>query len=141
VRATLLACYANFFDWGTEIGNIARIAPVASYDPWLNFWDPRDPVADPLEPGPAWRLGQPPQNIPAGFFHVGERTDDDDAVTVTPAALHDYKVDNLVENNGAGLRAHNYWDNTQPDGFVARLSELLRSYVATVGTGVPKDAS
>jgi hypothetical protein len=82
--------YADFFDRGTEIGNIARIAPVAPYDPWLNFWDPRDPVADPLEPGPAWRLGQPPQNVPAGFFHVGERTDDDDAVTVTPAALHDY---------------------------------------------------
>jgi hypothetical protein len=64
--------YADLFTWGTEIGTIARIMPLAPYAPWLNFWHPRDPVADPLAPGPDWRPGQPPEQVPLGLFHVGD---------------------------------------------------------------------
>jgi hypothetical protein len=134
VRALLTAGsplrkYADLVTWGTEIGNLARITPLAPYTPWLNLWDPRDPVADPLEPGPAWRPGQPPEQVPPDLFHVG-----DARATSTPAPVHDYQVDNLSDNHGAGLRAHNYWDNTE--GFVGPLSDLLTTCVEAVGTGV-----
>lgn len=107
--------YADLFTWGTEIGNIKLIA---SPTPWLNFWDPRDPVADPLAPGADWRPGQAPEQVPPGLFHVADGHN-----VTTPAPVQDYQVDNLLHNTGAGLRAHNYWDNQ--DGFVGPLCQLL----------------
>ena len=112
--------YADLFTWGTEIGNIARITPIDPYAPWLNFWDPRDPVADPLEPDANWRPGQSSGQPTIGLFHVGDAPD-----VPKRALVKDYRVDNLVNNHGAGLRAHNYWDNKEKEGLVCQLAQLL----------------
>ncbi len=112
--------YADFFTWGTEIGNIARITPLGGYTAWLNCYDPRDPVADPLAPGADWRVGQPPDQVPPGFFHIGDAPD-----TRVAAPVTDYLVDNLTDNHGTGLRAHNYWDNKRE--FIPLLCDLLRT--------------
>jgi hypothetical protein len=112
--------YADLFTWGTEIGNIRLIERVDPFEPWLNFWDPRDPVADPLEPDANWRPGQPPGQPTVGFFHVGDAPDER-----KPAPVKDHRVDNLVNNHGTGLRAHNYWDNKEQEGLVCQLAKLL----------------
>jgi hypothetical protein len=52
--------------------------------------------------------------------------------------VHDYQVDNLSNNHGAGLRAHNYWDNTE--GFVRPLSALLTACIGALGSSATKRA-
>lgn len=106
--------YTDLFWWGTEIGCVAQV-----HD-WINYWDMRDPVADPLAPGPAWQPGHPAPEpgTPALYQAV-------DAVSgaVTPATVQDTLVDNLTNSRGGGLRAHNYWDNDTQ--FVQPLAALL----------------
>jgi hypothetical protein len=107
--------YVDLFSWGGEVGNIASIGT------WFNFWDPKDPVADPLDQPAAWRYGDPVvTRIPADlglFWTTGA-----DGITV-PCEVTDYEVDNLVNSSGGGLQAHNYWDNTSQ--FIPALAALL----------------
>lgn len=127
--------YADLFTWGTEIGNIADIKPITPYERWLNFYDPHDPVADPLMPGPHWRPGQPPEQATPGLFHEGDHAGDPNA-KIKPASLQDYPVNNLANSGGVGLRAHNYWDNNKE--FVSKLSEVLTTCVEEIGGGLTK---
>jgi hypothetical protein len=125
--------YADLFCWEREIGALREIglreAPgrnAAGEEVlplrWTNFWDPLDPVADPLRP--ATREGQPPATY----------TDDEtlyqwiDPMTGAsyPVAIDDRRVDNVAHSSG-GLRAHNYWDN-DPD-VIQPLAEGLRALV------------
>jgi hypothetical protein len=43
--------YADLFSWGGDVGATASVGR------WLNFWDPKDPVADPLDQPAAWHFG------------------------------------------------------------------------------------
>jgi hypothetical protein len=93
--------YAELFTWGFEVGNV-RLVPS-----WENYFDPHDPVADPL-------------GHPVGWTETtGEPTKPFDHFISFPAAAtastnfdpKDYQVDNLANSFGGGLQAHNYWDN------------------------------
>src|SRR5260370_12212637 len=43
--------YIDLFHWWNQIQSRYTV------EPWYNFWDPRDPVADPLGPPNSWRVG------------------------------------------------------------------------------------
>jgi hypothetical protein len=100
--------YADLLSWGHDGGNLRLIA-----GSWTNFWDARDPVADPLAPLPGWKRGQPlPDGGGPGMFVVH----DPDTGAESAMAVTDVEVDNVKDSKGGGLRAHNYWDN---DAFCA----------------------
>jgi hypothetical protein len=45
--------YADLFSWGSDVGAAASVGR------WLNFWDAKDPVADPLDQPATWHYGNP----------------------------------------------------------------------------------
>ncbi len=45
--------YIDLFHWGQQIESVNTIQA------WHNFWDARDPVADPLAPPQGWHCGDP----------------------------------------------------------------------------------
>jgi hypothetical protein len=95
--------YAAFFRWGTEAAGIRQVTG------WTNFWDPRDPVADPLAPPAAWQPGDP---IPPPAGRLGLfRALNEDTGAMMPIVIDDRAVDNVRDSAGGGLQAHNYWDN------------------------------
>jgi hypothetical protein len=107
--------YGDLFAWGNDAGGIQSVQ-------WLNFWDEKDPVADPLIPPAAWHYGDPADGQPEGpglFWSV------DGTGQLMPVLITDKKVDNLRYSSGGGLQAHNYWDNK--DQFIAPLADLLRT--------------
>lgn len=110
--------FVELLGWGTEAANLRALPR------WLNFWDERDPVADPLEPPVGWRRGQPPPAAMTGLF-TGHDPD-----TGQPLAIpvRDIAVDN-VDNarDGGALAAHDYWDN---DEFCLPLARLLAETIA-----------
>lgn len=116
--------YVDLFTWGNEVGCINKIGG------WTNFWDEKDPVADPLMPPPGWKASdkilQPPEQM--GLFQSI------DAVTgvIAPVAIDDQLVDNLAHSVGGGLQAHNYWDNELQ--VVKPLAEILEKAVATAAS-------
>ena len=133
---------ATLFYWGNEVRGIAAMDEPKS---WLNFWDERDPVADPLDPPQFWQRGEEmpvpdeegryrlpdaireavePRTVPGFFAALNERTG-----KYAPFAVRDIEVDNVAHSPGGGLRAHNYWDN---DEVVRPLADLLRQVVRTV---------
>jgi hypothetical protein len=115
--------YVDLLGWGTDAANLRSLR-----GPWLNFWDERDPVADPLEPPVTWRAGQPLPSGSVGLFSAY----DPDSGEQRSIPVRDVRVDN-VENvrDGGALAAHDYWDN---DEFCLPVAQLLSS-VATSGTG------
>ncbi|MBV9315136.1 MAG: hypothetical protein JO100_15715 [Pseudonocardia sp.] len=119
--------YVDLFAWGTDAGQMGQLDPGFR---WLNVYDERDPVADPLAPPSTWRLGEP---IPTGedtlFHFVKDRRDLDEKHN---CPTRDHVVDNLTYSLGGGLRAHNYWDNDKQ--FIPLLSGLMQSV-----TPVPPD--
>jgi hypothetical protein len=108
--------YADLFSWGSDVGATAAVSR------WLNFWDARDPVADPLDPPAAWHCGN----------EVIARAADDLGLFWSvrgdgrrlPVMIADHLVDNLKHSSGGGLQAHNYWDNTSQ--FVPELAAVLK---------------
>jgi hypothetical protein len=115
--------YVELFYWGTQVGAMRAMVPPQL---WTNFWDARDPVADPLSPPVSWRRGSalPPASDSESLF---ERVDPDSGV-IAPVAIRDVLVDNVEHSSGGGLQAHNYWDNQTE--VVAPLAETLRQLVA-----------
>jgi hypothetical protein len=106
--------YSDLLDWGRDAGNLRLMA-----GPWTNFWDPLDPVADPLGPPSGWKRGQPmPDGGGPGMFVVH----DPDTGAESATAVTDLQVDNVKDSKGGGLRAHNYWDN---DAFCSRAAALI----------------
>jgi hypothetical protein len=94
--------YADLFYWGNGSGGLQSTR-------WLNFWDEKDPVADPLGPPNARHYGSPPDGPSPGepgLFYALDGDGNQKPVTVT-----DIEVDNLKNSSGGGLQAHNYWDN------------------------------
>jgi hypothetical protein len=107
--------YADLFSWGSDAGATASVRR------WLNFWDAKDPVADPLDQPPSWHFGNDvvPRPTPdLGLFWAVR-----DEGCQEPVPIADYRVDNLANSSGGGLQAHNYWDNKTQ--FIPELAATL----------------
>ena len=122
--------YVDFMDWGTDAGNFyfplyaSPDAAARSGCWWTNFFDQRDPVADPLQPPLGWkRVPDPPGSdgrCDAGMFVVFDpQTGEQKDVPVTDVVAHN------VGHVGGGLPAHNYWDNDDPGEFCEQAAALL----------------
>jgi hypothetical protein len=107
--------YADLFSWGGDVGECASVGR------WLNFWDPKDPVADPLDQPAGWHFGNEIVERAASdlglFWAVGQEG------SQQPVPITDYRVDNLANSSGGGLQAHNYWDNKTQ--FIPELAATL----------------
>jgi hypothetical protein len=106
--------YAELFSWGHEIGSARAVE-------WHNYFDARDPVADPLDHPVGWTEGQPFD--PKKVSHFVSWPPED--AEPTPVAITDHQVDNVLNSSGGGLQAHNYWDNKTD--FIPGLAAALRS--------------
>jgi hypothetical protein len=107
--------YVDLYSWGQQIESINPIQP------WYNFWDQLDPVADPLEPPKDWLRGQKvisPYD-PKLFLLVDPNSGASSNIDVT-----DIQIDNVHKSIGGGLQAHNYWDNVEQ--FVPQLAKIVR---------------
>ncbi|HUZ77946.1 MAG TPA: hypothetical protein VMV93_10240 [Chloroflexota bacterium] len=96
--------YVDLFSWGTEAGAVFGL-------PWLNLWDERDPVADPLDPAnwqPGQAVTQPPDPQPGDTLF---RSPADEQNATFPVRVDDRQVANTQHSPSGALRAHNYWDN------------------------------
>lgn len=113
----------DLFSWGDQVGQLSAFAggrePPLS---WRNFWDPKDPVGDPLDPPASWRPGERPRPRAAGELGLLVATDPE-----TGEQRHfgvvDERVDNVAHSAGGAMRAHNYWGNQAQ--FVPALAALL----------------
>lgn len=110
--------YVDLFHWGQQIESINPIQP------WYNFWDELDPVADPLEPPMTWRRGEKLTSPydPKLFALV-----DPNSGVTSNIDVADIQVDNVHKSVGGGLQAHNYWDNEEQ--FVSQLADIVRATV------------
>lgn len=97
--------YNDCFGWGTDffLSNSTG-TPIPQIARWTNFWDPHDPVADPLDK----------------LFNAF----DPQTGTSQPVGIADISVDNLKHSSGGGLQAHNYWDNVSE--WIPQLVQILR---------------
>jgi hypothetical protein len=110
--------YGDLFAWGNDAGGLQSIR-------WLNFWDEKDPVADPLTPPAGWHFGDHADTDPAelGLFWSVDGTGQ-----LMPVTITDKRVNNLRYSYGGGLQAHNYWDNKHQ--FIAEVAKLLKTTLA-----------
>ncbi len=110
--------YVDLFDWG---GQVQCLYPV---EPWYNFWEPYDPVADPLDPPASWHLGDALQASAEKLFcRIDLNSEKPSYIKVD-----DRQVNNIEHSRGGGLQAHNYWDNEVD--FVPQLAEIVCAIVA-----------
>jgi hypothetical protein len=112
--------YADLFSWGSDAGSAASVGR------WLNFWDEKDPVADPLDQPASWHCGNEVVDRAGSGLGLFWRVCADG--TQASVDIVDHKVDNLTYSSGGGLQAHNYWDNTTE--FVPRLAAELKRELA-----------
>jgi hypothetical protein len=123
--------YVELLDWGRDAGNVRLLR-----DSWTNFWDPLDPVADPLAQPYGWKRGQAMQVTPGASMFV---IHDPDTGVQRGIAILDQQVDNVRDSLGGGLRAHNYWDN---DAFaVGAAGVLIKAYSQGGSIAAPPAAS
>lgn len=112
--------YVDMFAWGDQVGELAAVLKPGGLT-WHNFCDPKDPVADPLNPPATWRPGQawdqPP--APKDGLLVARGPDGN----VRHVTISDVRVDNIRHSSGGGLQAHDYWNNL--DEFIPALAALL----------------
>lgn len=110
--------YTTMFNWGQHV------AMVPMTERWINFWDERDPVADPLEPCLEWSRGieATPEQLTGLYQALNPTTGE-----VTELHIEDKRVNNLQNSSGGGLQAHNYWDN-QPE-FIEPVAALLKELI------------
>ena len=105
--------YADLFHWGHEIQSLYP------FEPWYNFWDRCDPVADPLNPPKSWEIGDKIVASDETLFECINLGDEE----IFWIKVNDIPVDNVKNSRGGGLQAHNYWDNEED--FVKQLAEWL----------------
>jgi hypothetical protein len=115
--------YVDLFAWGEQVGQLAALLDGSPGQlPWHNFWDPHDPVADPLNPATAWRPGgslddRPPED--KGLLVATNPANGDER----HVDVRDTQVDNIEHSSGGGLQAHDYWNNRTE--FVDALARIL----------------
>jgi hypothetical protein len=117
--------YVDLFAWGSEIGCVYGID--RDKGTWSNFWDQRDPVADPLAASTRWQPGQPADVNPGDFLHAYKR---DTGELLPYTRLSDAEMHNLSNSYGGGLQAHNYWDNRAE--FIPPFVKVARSAAGIV---------
>jgi hypothetical protein len=123
--------YVRLFAWSAEIGALREIGlredaghnadgrevlPVR----WTNFYDERDPVADPLR-GEKREDAPPKDNTDEKTLLNWVNPTSGD---VCPVAVEDVEAYNVQKVSSGGLRAHNYWDNQED--FIKPLVDRLR---------------
>jgi hypothetical protein len=120
--------YVDMFAWGDQVGQLAAVFDDRPGAPgWSNFWDPKDPVADPLDPPTAWHFGDP-TDMPRPDGDLGLLLRRDPAGGPSQhVAIADVPVDNIHNSAGGGLQAHDYWNNQTQ--FVAPLAQILRGAI------------
>ena len=84
--------YADLFSWGSDVGATASVGK------WLNFWDAKDPVADPLDQPAGWHFGN--EVVPRAIRDLGLFWALGDEGSQQPNPIADFQVDNLVEQLG-----------------------------------------
>jgi hypothetical protein len=113
--------YVDMFAWGNRVGELGNaLEPSGGLD-WHNFFDPHDPVADPLNAPAEWRPGADWQTAPDPDGGLLVARDGDG--NVRHVTVHDQQVDNTANSSGGGLQAHDYWNNQTE--FVQELAALL----------------
>jgi len=122
--ASPLRKYSDFFCWGTEAVTIKQVQG------WTNFWDARDPVADPLAPSRTWQPGTDPTAAQNGVA-MSQALDPNHGQLLS-VDIEDRQVDTLAHSQGGGLQAHNYWDNEVE--VVPAMIDILKH----VQTGAPR---
>jgi hypothetical protein len=123
--------YIDLFVWGQQIDSINPIQK------WVNFWDPLDPVADPLAPPATWRRGDDlvPPFDPSLFQLINPNTGE-----TTSIDIKDCKVDNITNSKDTELKAHNYWDNDKE--FVKPLADILKAAAGnSASLNIPANAA
>lgn len=126
--------YIDLFNWERDVGALRALDPGDLFGNntsgekvlplnWTNYWDPFDPVADPLRPVSC--------ETPPPATTTDQRTlfrwIDPMSGDCCHIAIDDRQVNNVAHSFG-GLRAHNYWDN-QPDviqPLAGRLRDIVR---------------
>ncbi|MBO0791730.1 MAG: hypothetical protein J2P36_12380 [Ktedonobacteraceae bacterium] len=108
--------YQDLFHWGMYMNMAPSLAR------WINVFDPRDPVADPLKPSASWVRGTEPTDL-SGLY----KTLDAETGQVHNLPIEDQVVNNIDHSNGGGLQAHNYWDNESE--FIVPLATLLKQTI------------
>jgi hypothetical protein len=111
--------YVDLFAWGDHVGCLQDIITNTF---WLNFYDPLDPVADPLEPSKHRRAGDPIPDPPGDTLMRIPRSDQALPHGTDNCPVKDLRVNNVAHCRGA-LAAHNYWDNTEQ--FIPTLAHTL----------------
>jgi hypothetical protein len=126
--------YVDIFDWGNQVGELSGLtAPGGPGLSWQNFWDPFDPVADPLNPNPDWQPGKDPDKHPPSEDGGLLIARDPDSAKARHVTVTDTKVNNIEHSSGGGLQAHDYWNNTTD--FVPKLATLLATASHTTDPG------
>lgn len=110
--------YVDLFNWGHKIESLYL------FEPWYNFLDRSDPVADPLNPPGTWRAGDTIVPGDETLFHCIDLNNEEPGWI----KVKDITVDNVNNSRGGGLQAHNYWDNEEE--FVKQLATLLHDIAA-----------
>lgn len=133
--------YVDFMDWGIDAGNVyfpLYAAPDADARGglcwWTNFFDQRDPVADPLHFPKGWkRVADPPgsggQCAPGMFVVFDPQSGETKDVPVIDVVAHN------VGKVGGGLPAHNYWDNNEPGEFCEQAATILQAVLTMQHVG------
>jgi hypothetical protein len=105
--------YVDLFQWGNQVQCPSPL------EPWYNFWDPCDPVADPLNPPISWHVGDAIRPSQEKLFSRIDLTSE------TPywISVSDLRIDNVQNSYGGGMQAHNYWDNKKE--FVPKLAAIV----------------
>lgn len=106
--------FVDLLAWGNEAGNLRLMN-----GSWLNFWDERDQVADPLAPALHWKRGERMHARADGSLFI---VHDPDTGHQDHLPVQDILVDNVRDSRGIWLRAHNYWDN---DAVCTRIARVL----------------
>ncbi len=105
--------YVDLFDWGTEVQCLYP------FQPWYNFWDPFDPVADRLDPPASWHLGDDIVSSDKKLLSRIELNCEQSSYL----KVCDIRVSNIEHSYSGGLRAHDYWNN-KPE-FVHALARIV----------------
>ena len=112
--------YIDFFEWGKHLAVRPTIDQWVKQ--WVNFYDEKDIVADPLAPRAGWKRGTKlTEEDLIGIYQTFDLATGETG----PILIIDKPVDNIKYSQGGGLQAHNYWDNIKE--FIPNVADIVRN--------------